>query len=134
MARDGEHALAGLPDQCFAAFFAFLPLCLTLPASFLVLPFIDFAPCLAFLATPTADSSVLDKPVAVICHAGCCPNLADLVPASYARASCVAGDPVEDGGEPEPEGIVREVGRRAGGALGHGGGQAGEVLGVGQAH
>jgi hypothetical protein len=35
-----------------------LPLCLTLPVPFLVLPFIDFAPCLAFLATPMTDSSL----------------------------------------------------------------------------
>src|SRR5690348_9234114 len=48
---------AGSPDQCFAAFLAFLPLCLTLPAPFLALPFIDFAPRLASLATPITDSS-----------------------------------------------------------------------------
>jgi hypothetical protein len=53
-----------------------------------------------------------------------------------ARASagplCVAGDPVEDGAEPEPEGIIGEVVRRVGRVLGHGGGQAGKPLGVGQ--
>ena len=53
--------MTGPPDQCFAAFLAFLPLCLALPAPFLVLPLIDFAPCLAFLATPMADSCVLGK-------------------------------------------------------------------------
>ena len=49
-----------------------------------------------------------------------------------AGASCAAGDPVEDGAEPEPELIVGEVGRRGGRALGHGGDQAGEASGVGQ--
>ena len=47
-------------------------------------------------------------------------------------ASCAAGDPVEDGAEPEPELIVGELGRRGGRALGHGGDQAGEAFGVGQ--
>src|ERR1700729_384086 len=48
-----------LPGQCFAAVLGFFPLCFTLPAPFLVLPFIDLAPCLAFLAAPMADSSFL---------------------------------------------------------------------------
>jgi len=49
-----------------------------------------------------------------------------------AGASCAAGDPVEDGAEPEPELIVGEVGRRGGRVLGHGGDQAGEAFGVSQ--
>ncbi len=44
--------------QCFAAFLTFLPLCLTLPAPFLVLLLVAFASCFAFLATPTTDSSL----------------------------------------------------------------------------
>src|ERR1700683_4068919 len=76
MARDGGRAPAGLPYHCFAALLAFLPLCLALPASFLVLPLIDFAPCLALLATPMADSSVLDEPVAALFPAGWTANLA----------------------------------------------------------
>jgi len=55
------QSVTGPPDQCFAAFLVFLPLCLALPAPFLVLPLIDFAPCLAFLATRMADSCVLGK-------------------------------------------------------------------------
>src|ERR1035438_2322981 len=43
--------------QCFAAFLTFLPLCLTLPASFLVFLLAAFASCFAFLATPMTDSS-----------------------------------------------------------------------------
>jgi len=53
-------------------------------------------------------------------------------PPRRAGRSCAAGDPVEDGAEPEPELIVGEVGRRGGRVLGHGGGQAGEAFGVGQ--
>src|ERR1700750_714445 len=49
--------------QCFAAFLTFLPLCLTLPASFLVLPLAAFASRFAFLATPmTGSSSPPDMP------------------------------------------------------------------------
>ena len=44
--------------QRFAAFLAFLPLCLTLPAS-LVLLLAAFALCFAFLATPMTDSLVV---------------------------------------------------------------------------
>src|SRR5436190_434253 len=82
---------AGSPDQCFAAFLAFLPLCLTLPAPFLALPFTDLAPCLAFLATPMTNSSLpyalnagpeRADPVAAIFHAGCRPNLADIAASS----------------------------------------------------
>ena len=53
-------------------------------------------------------------------------------PPVLAGVSCTAGDPVEDGAEPGAELIVGEVGRRGRRVLGHGGGQAGEVFGVGQ--
>jgi hypothetical protein len=55
--------------QCFAAFLTFLPLCLTFPASFLVLPLTAFASCFAFLATPMTDSSSsLKTPQSGGCH------------------------------------------------------------------
>src|ERR1700730_3176301 len=44
------------PGQCFAAFLAFFPLCLTLPASFLVLPLTALASRLAFLPRPMTGS------------------------------------------------------------------------------
>src|SRR6185312_10239549 len=44
------------PGQCFAAFLAFFPLCLTLLASFLVLPFATLALRLAFLPRPMTGS------------------------------------------------------------------------------
>jgi hypothetical protein len=55
--------------QRFAAFLTFLPLCLPLPASFLVLLLAAFALCFAFLATPMAGSSSSpDMPRSGGCH------------------------------------------------------------------